>query len=380
MKKSIAIAVAATLAFVPSRAPARARPDAWLGIGRQPLLRAMLLIAERKPSGALPLLEASAAKGNALAAIWLARLFADGIGGAKKPAPNRAICWATLAAAEGNPGGLLEIGKLYKDGRGVAKSPYRADIYFAWAAARGCLSALDSLKDNIGMHPIKGPKRRRLLLILLRGAGTPAGKCDLALLYSMGLLVGRDEKRSIALLKSAAASGNADAMAYLGSAYFSGSAPGVAVKWLRRAARAGSVRGMVLLSFLYATGKGVPKSRRRSWLWTRRAAEHGDALSMSQLGLRYSTKALADGRWGRAARWYLRAIANGDTRAEKRLRDCVLKPRASIVRDRITLPDEHRGGVTDSVMGTATGYGWMQSGGSFSAPALRVMIFAVSEF
>ncbi len=344
MKKSIAVAVAAALALVPTRAPAMARPDAWLGIGRQPLLRAMLLIAERKPSGALPLLEASAAGGNTLAAIWLARLFADGIGGAKKTAANRAVCWATLAAAEGNPEGLLEIGKLYQDGRGVAKSPYRADIYFAWAAARGCLNAMDSLKDNIGMHPIKGSERRRLLLIFLRAAGTPAGKCDLALLYSMGLLVGRDEKRSIALLKSAAASGNADAMAYLGSAYFSGSAPGRAVKWLRRAARAGSVRGMVLLSFLYATGKGVPKSRRRSWLWTRRAAEHGDAPSMSQLGLRYSTKALADGRFGRAARWYLRAIANGDTRAEKRLRDCVLKPRASIVKDRTTLPDEHRRG------------------------------------
>lgn len=347
MVKSRLNRTAAAAAIAAASVAAKPEPSAWLGIQNRPLLRAMFLIATHRSAEAVPLLDADAARGNTIAPLWLARLMAGRMG-VKRDGPE-AMRWAVLAAAEGSHEALATLGRIYLDRPSTAKRPFTADAYFAWAARGGCEAAFTLLQNSIRVNPVTPAERSTLLGVFLRAAGTPNGKCALATLYSMGLLVRRDPGRSVSLLELAASTGSGRAMAQLGRAYLSGYVvpknTSLAVKWLRRAAQAGSPLGMVGLAMLYADGTGVTKNQRLSWYWTRQAAEHGDPAMMSSLGREYALRAMVDGRWGRAARWYLRSIASGYRHAERRLRSLLkLRKRFLPIQDSPSWQAQFRGG------------------------------------
>ena len=50
------------------------------------------------------------------------------------------------------------------------------------------------------------------------------------------------------------------------------------VRWIRKAAEAGSLTAIAGLGWMYATGTGVPKDERKAVSLTRKAAKKGDTL------------------------------------------------------------------------------------------------------
>jgi len=60
-----------------------------------------------------------------------------------------------------------------------------------------------------------------------------------------------------------------------------------AVKWYRKAADQGYVRGQYNLGNMYAIGTGVPEDDKEAVKWFRKAAEQGDAQAQYNLGVMY---------------------------------------------------------------------------------------------
>lgn len=102
-----------------------------------------------------------------------------------------------------------------------------------------------------------------------------------------------DLKRARALLRKAAAAGDADAHfeLYVFNRNGTGRKPdeASALRHLRAAAEAGHVRAMANLGGMYATGRGVPADDALAVHWYERAAEAGDLRSARNLAVMYAT-------------------------------------------------------------------------------------------
>lgn len=102
-----------------------------------------------------------------------------------------------------------------------------------------------------------------------------------------------DLKRARALLRKAAASGDADAHfeLYVFNRNGVGRKPddASALRHLRSAAEAGHSRAMANLGGMYATGRGVPADDALALHWYERAAEAGDLRSARNLAAMYAT-------------------------------------------------------------------------------------------
>ena len=121
------------------------------------------------------------------------------------------------------------------------------------------------------------------ILTPLAKDGNQLAQYRLGTMYYNGTGVTEDEKQAIYWWKKAAASGHADSMYQLGTAFLYGSHAAKIVPdpdreaaiWYFQAASAGHVEAQYHLGLLFLAGKGVVSSQSESARWLRKAAEAG---------------------------------------------------------------------------------------------------------
>jgi TPR repeat protein len=303
--------------FFPLPAPADAGPARPLipprfGLRGHPFLEGMLLVSEQKLRRALPFLKASAVGGNATAAVWVAKLLAQGAGGVA--ARRDALAWAAQAAAEGDPKGLVEMGRLSQVGIGVRESSRAAGVLFAWAALDGSRAGAIALDALVKTSQMPTGERHHLLAMFKRSAAaSPAGELALSRVY--GTLAKRVPSGAIPkLIRAAAMAGDSQAMAEMGGIYqFGVGLPRnvvLAIAWYKKGAKAGNAFAMDGLSEIYRGMLGARfRNPRRAAYYLREAALHGGPDAMTAYGLQLDGLGQAGIR--RGLRWELRAMALG---------------------------------------------------------------------
>ena len=108
-------------------------------------------------------------------------------------------------------------------------------------------------------------------------------------------------------------------VSYIGAALVCARDNARAASWYRRAADAGSARGMSNLGYAYSQGLGVNRDEKVGIEWLRRGVDGGDETAMTRLGMMYEKGICGLPRDGiRALEYYLdAAILNEDVAMEK---------------------------------------------------------------
>ncbi len=149
----------------------------------------------------------AADKGNAAAAYKLGEIYENGQGIAKDPV--QAFSWYMKAAAKNDKHGQLKVGWCYQKGIAVAADPAIAAIWYRVAAENdniwGYHMLAFMLADGEGLKKDVGLARRYLEVSL------PKTKDHWAKWKLAHLIEVEDPRRAKALLKEAAAAGNAQA-------------------------------------------------------------------------------------------------------------------------------------------------------------------------
>lgn len=136
--------------------------------------------------------------------------------------------------------------------------------------------------------------------------------------------IAKNYKEGLLWYEKAAAGGNANAMAALGTIHESGK--GVtqnyekARSWYRKAAdayqeaaTAGVRDAMYNLGFLYESGCGVKQDYQRARHWYQQAAEVGDPMGMTSLGTLFDRGVGVKRDYQQARYWYQKAAEAGDS-------------------------------------------------------------------
>ena len=123
---------------------------------------------------------------------------------------------------------------------------------------------------------------------------------------------------SCKLVKTAAAQaeqGNADAMEFLGSAYYSGECVemsfGKAAEWYLKSAEKGSVKSQAAIGDMYMRGRGVAQDYSKAFKWLRSAAENGNADAEYSLAIMYQKGLGTVKNEEEAKSWYAKACDKG---------------------------------------------------------------------
>lgn len=150
--------------------------------------------------------------------------------------------------------------------------------------------------------------------------GRPAAVRDEPVQREQPQPVGLSDEATLAQQLSAAAAGDASAMASLGARYETGK--GVAknfaqaAHWYQKAAAAGDSAGIAGLGSLYLNGTGLPKDTEQARILFSKAAEAGNGRGMNGIGVLYDS-----GVGGlpedpaQAVVWFEKAAAAGEPRA-----------------------------------------------------------------
>lgn len=109
----------------------------------------------------------------------------------------------------------------------------------------------------------------------------------------------------------------------LGDKYFDGRGVEknhqLAVKWYRKAAEQGDIKGQCNLGFMYYNGYGIRQDYTKAAEWYRKAAEQGDSDGQYNLGILYEYGQGVEQNAQTAISWYRKAIEQGHYGAQQRL-------------------------------------------------------------
>jgi TPR repeat protein len=277
-----------------------------------------------------------------------------------------AFRWYKRGADAGDAIAAFNAAQFLTTGRdGVAADPAAAIPLLERAAAAGLPQAHLALSDNFRLGRGVAKDDREALQLCRRAvdAGCLPALVTLGMFYEEGVGgVVRDRAEAVRFFKRAAEAGEVKGMEALASAALAdsdsdsgaGSSATVdgreAVSWLRRAIRAGSARAHTLLGFCMEEGVGVDPDPRAALDCFRTAIAAGQTEAMHALGV-----ALYEGRGaGRdvrgGAEWICRAAAAGEPQSVELLRRypalraaATVVPRAQItamVRPRAPIVDE----------------------------------------
>jgi localization factor PodJL len=153
--------------------------------------------------------------------------------------------------------------------------------------------------------------------------GDASAQFRLALLYTEGRGVVKDDTKALSLATKAAEQGLVVAQYRLGAMYERGI--GVpkdlpqAKNWYERAAKGGNRKAMHNLAVLYADGVGLPQSFQTAAGWFRQGADYGLADSQYNLAILLERGMGVEKNMSEAAKWYAIASSQGDTGATERL-------------------------------------------------------------
>ncbi|MCE9520999.1 MAG: hypothetical protein K8S25_01045, partial [Alphaproteobacteria bacterium] len=145
----------------------------------------------------------------------------------------------------------------------------------------------------------------------------------LALRYSEGRGVDKDDAKALSLVTKAAQQGLVVAEYRLGAIY----ERGIGVKkdlaqargWYERAAQSGSRKAMHNLAVLYADGVGIGQNFQEAARWFRQGADYGLADSQYNLAILLERGMGVEKNVSEAAKWYAVASSQGDSGASERL-------------------------------------------------------------
>lgn len=153
--------------------------------------------------------------------------------------------------------------------------------------------------------------------------GDATSQLLLALRYSEGRGVEKDDGKALSLVTKAAQQGLVMAQYRLGAMYERGIGVGKdlmqAKGWYERAAKGGNRKAMHNLAVLFADGVGVGQSFQQAAQWFRQGAEHGLPDSQYNLAILLERGMGADKNLSEAAKWYAIAASQGDTGASEKL-------------------------------------------------------------
>lgn len=145
----------------------------------------------------------------------------------------------------------------------------------------------------------------------------------LALRYSEGRGVAKDDAKALSLATKAAQQGLVIAQYRLGAMYERGI--GVekdlvqAKGWYERAAKGGNRKAMHNLAVLYADGVGIGQNFQQAASWFRQGADYGLPDSQYNLAILLERGMGVDKNLTEAAKWYAIAASQGDTGAGEKL-------------------------------------------------------------
>jgi TPR repeat protein len=128
---------------------------------------------------------------------------------------------------------------------------------------------------------------------------------------------------TLPIVEKKAAAGDADAQLELALGYSVGGYlpknEKLAAEWCARAARQGSVAAETTMGYLYATGKGVPHSDKEAMRWWRKAADQGSAHAQFNLGEFYGLGQGTKRDYEQAVKWFRKAAEQGESDAQYHL-------------------------------------------------------------
>jgi TPR repeat protein len=149
--------------------------------------------------------------------------------------------------------------------------------------------------------------------------GDANAQTGVAIFYSLGMGVEKDDELAVFWWRKAAEQGEATAQSLLGLKYQEGR--GVAKDyekaafWLRKAAEQGMPQAQRFLGDSYQSGQGVEKDMTQATFWWRKAAVQGNVIAQCNLGLCYATgRGVAKDEIEAYAYWNLAGITNEDAR------------------------------------------------------------------
>lgn len=149
--------------------------------------------------------------------------------------------------------------------------------------------------------------------------GDATSQLLLALRYSEGRGVAKDDAKALSLVTKAAGQGLVMAQYRLGAMYERGI--GVpkdlmqAKSWYERAAKGGNRKAMHNLAVLYADGVGIGQSFQQAAQWFRQGAEYGLPDSQYNYAILLERGMGVDKNLSEAAKWYAIAASQGDAGA-----------------------------------------------------------------
>ncbi|MCK5843743.1 MAG: sel1 repeat family protein, partial [Victivallales bacterium] len=254
--------------------------------------------ALKRSSEGLDALRKAAEAGDDRAQLRLGNAYYFGRLGAKVDY-NSAFKWYKRSAEAANPSAVFNLGLCYDLGCGTEKDRFKAFECYKEAAA----AEMPQAKYNLALLYAKGLRgddgrsvllardavlAEKLLKELCAGNFVPACR-ELAKLY----LDSSDKSahaKGLPLLRKAAEAGDAIAMNLLSDFIVrrerngTSSEDAEAVKWLRKAAKGGSVEAIAKLAYRYENGKGVEKNSKKAFEYYNMAAGAGLPMAQSKLG------------------------------------------------------------------------------------------------
>jgi TPR repeat protein len=130
-------------------------------------------------------------------------------------------------------------------------------------------------------------------------------------------------RETLPTVEKKAATGDADAQLELALGYsIGGYLPKndkLAADWCSKAARQGNVAAETTMGYLYSTGKGVPHSDKEAIQWWQRAADQGSADAQFNLGEFYGSGRGTKRDYKEAVKWFRKAAEQGEPDAQYHL-------------------------------------------------------------
>lgn len=230
-------------------------------------------------------------------------------------------------ASSGNTEAMNKLAYRYFIGAGFAQDSSKAFELFRKSAEAGyapaMINAARCYRDGDGV-PKNEQRAREWMQRALAVTENAANKGDTISMFMLGSIyefgvaeITVDKARSRDWLKKGAQAGDPQAMRALALSLLEENNPDTktAFGWALKAAKAGDLMAMTLVSQMSADGQGVARDEKQSRAWLQKAADGGQATAMRLLAERYYRGQDIAADQTQAKRWMEKAAAAGDTKA-----------------------------------------------------------------
>ncbi len=265
----------------------------------------------------------AAEAGDALAQLWVGRMFAQGL---EVPKDEReAVKWYRRAADQENSSAQNNLATMYRNGSGVVKDQEEAVRWYRKAADRGNAAGQGNLgwMYHNGFGVTKDYDEAVKWYKKAADQGDPWAQTNLAGMYRNGFGVGKDYDEAVRWYKKAAEQENANGQNWLGVMYLNGFGVakdyGEALKWYRKAADKGNAWAQGNLGVMYANGYGITKDYGEAVKWYKKAVEQGNAQAQNNLAMNYRDGLGIAKDYGEALKWFRKAADQGNADGQANL-------------------------------------------------------------